>query len=884
MDMNENKRRRSMLLYILIAIVAYLAISQTLYPNLRATQVESVTYSEFVDMVENDEVTQATSVYGNPEVSFATGEGDQQKLYSTVLYNGTEESTAQLLEKHDVQMVSEIQDTSGDLWLMLLISYGLPILIFLGIGWWLNRRMKKAIGDDGPSMNFGGGFGGGGLGKSNAKEIKGEETGVTFKDVAGQDEAKESLEEIVSFLKNPDKYTEIGARCPRGALLVGPPGTGKTLLAKAVAGEAGVTFFQIAGSAFVEMFVGRGAAKVRDLFKQANEKAPCIIFIDEIDAVGKRRDTSLSSNDEREQTLNQLLSEMDGFDNHKGIVVLAATNRPETLDQALLRPGRFDRRIPVELPDLTGREAILKIHADDVKMEPGIDLGVIARSTPGASGADLANIINEAALRAVRFGRRRVTQEDLLESVDVVIAGEKKKSTVLSPHEKEVVSYHETGHAIVAAMQKGSAPVSKITIVPRTSGALGFTMQVEEDEHFLTTRQEAKDKIAVLCGGRAAEELIFGEMTTGASNDIEKATQLARAMVTQYGMSDRFGMVQLGQPASRYLGGGQQLTCSEGTAQEIDAEVQALVEEGHQTALTTLRENRFKLHEIAHYLQKKETITGEEFMNILTRDDGFAPKMPAPAPPRRPYLKSCQNATAELAATLRESTPRAIGMTTERSQASRVARRRPGPSLPKTSARCSPHRRGASSSGTASGRRASARQEKPSSRRSESVPSGHCPSSARAQGSLRTQPIETRTARRESGSAQRGESTTASAPRAAAFLKMAPTLVTSTRSSSTATWRAPRTTSSTGRGAGRDIAQSSPRVRRKPVRRATCSWGSTYAGTSSGARARIFSLEARSRSSTRNETGRAPQSSATSTTRCDSATNTPPASSTADLS
>ena len=631
MDMNENKRRRSMLLYILIAIVAYLAISQTLYPNLRATQVESVTYSEFVDMVENDEVTQATSVYGNPEVSFATGEGDQQKLYSTVLYNGTEESTAQLLEEHDVQMVSEIQDTSGDLWLMLLVSYGLPILIFLGIGWWLNRRMKKAMGDDGPSMNFGGGFGGGGLGKSNAKEIKGEETGVTFKDVAGQDEAKESLEEIVSFLKNPDKYTEIGARCPRGALLVGPPGTGKTLLAKAVAGEAGVTFFQIAGSAFVEMFVGRGAAKVRDLFKQANEKAPCIIFIDEIDAVGKRRDTSLSSNDEREQTLNQLLSEMDGFDNHKGIVVLAATNRPETLDQALLRPGRFDRRIPVELPDLTGREAILKIHADDVKMEPGIDLGVIARSTPGASGADLANIINEAALRAVRFGRRRVTQEDLLESVDVVIAGEKKKSTVLSPHEKEVVSYHETGHAIVAAMQKGSAPVSKITIVPRTSGALGFTMQVEEDEHFLTTRQEAKDKIAVLCGGRAAEELIFGEMTTGASNDIEKATQLARAMVTQYGMSDRLGMVQLGQPASRYLGGGQQLTCSEGTAQEIDAEVQALVEEGHQTALTTLRENRFKLHEIAHYLQKKETITGEEFMNILTRDDGFAPKMPAPA-------------------------------------------------------------------------------------------------------------------------------------------------------------------------------------------------------------------------------------------------------------
>ena len=632
MDMNENKRRRSMLLYILIALIAYLAISQTLGTNLTARQVQDVSYTEFLTMVDEDQVKKVDLNTGDNTLTFTTGEGESEKIYETTMWPGDSTLIARL-DEHNVDADANIPDTSGDMWLMLLISYGLPILIFLGIGWWLNRRMKKAMGDDGPSMNFGGGgFGmGGGLGKSNAKEIKGEETGVTFKDVAGQDEAKESLQEIVSFLKNPEKYNEIGARCPRGALLVGPPGTGKTLLAKAVAGEAGVTFFQIAGSAFVEMFVGRGAAKVRDLFKQASEKAPCIVFIDEIDAVGKRRDSSLSSNDEREQTLNQLLSEMDGFDNHKGIVVLAATNRPETLDQALLRPGRFDRRIPVELPDLAGREAILKIHADDVKMERGIDLGVVARSTPGASGADLANIINEAALRAVRFGRNRVTQEDLLESVDVVIAGEKKKSTVLSQHEKEVVSYHETGHAIVAAMQKGSAPVSKITIVPRTSGALGFTMQVEEDEHFLTTRQEAKDKIAVLCGGRAAEELIFNEMTTGASNDIEKATQLARAMVTQYGMSDKFGMVQLGQPASRYLGGGQQLTCSEGTAQEIDAEVQRLVEEGHQTALRTLRENRFKLHEIAHYLQKKETITGEEFMNILTRDDGFAPKMPKPA-------------------------------------------------------------------------------------------------------------------------------------------------------------------------------------------------------------------------------------------------------------
>ena len=633
MNMNENKRRRSMLLYVLIAIIAYLAISQALNSGLTQQQVENVSYDQFLQMVDKGEVTQVKKTDGNPQLSFTTGDGDSQKLYSTVIFNNDPTLTQRLEDApNDPKMVSEIQDTSNDIWFYMLLSYGLPILLFVGIGWMVNRRMKKMMGDDGPSMNFGGGFGmGGGLGKSNAKEIKGEDTGVTFKDVAGQDEAKESLEEIVSFLKSPEKYNEIGARCPRGALLVGPPGTGKTLLAKAVAGEADVPFFQIAGSEFVEMFVGRGAAKVRDLFKQAKEKAPCIIFIDEIDAVGKRRDNQFSTNDEREQTLNQLLSEMDGFDNQKGIVVLAATNRPESLDQALLRPGRFDRRIPVELPDLTGREAILKIHADDVKMEQGVDLGIIARSTPGASGADLANIINEAALRAVRFGRKRVTQEDLVESVDVVIAGEKKKSTVLSEHEKEVVAYHETGHAIVAATQKGRAPVTKITIVPRTSGALGFTMQVEEDEHFLTTRNEAKDKIAVLCGGRAAEELIFGEMTTGASNDIEKATQIARAMVTQYGMSDKFGMVQLGQTQNRYLGGGAQLTCSEGTAQEIDEEVQRLVEEGHSRALETLKANRFKLHEIAHYLQKKETITGEEFMNILTRDDGFEPKMPAEA-------------------------------------------------------------------------------------------------------------------------------------------------------------------------------------------------------------------------------------------------------------
>ena len=626
--MDNKKKRQSMILYVIIAIAAIVALNSVVYPSIERATVKDVSYSEFIDMVDDDKVGEVSLDTGSGKIMF-TSKDDSSVTYRTNEWP-SDDSLSERLNKHGVTYSAQIADQSSGLWTYMLLVYGVPILLAIAGGIWLNRRMKKAMGGDGPSMNFGGGgFGmGGGLGKSHAKEVKGEETGVRFADVAGQDEAKESLQEIVGFLKNPEKYNEIGARCPRGALLVGPPGTGKTLLAKAVAGEAGVPFFQIAGSEFVEMFVGRGAAKVRDLFKQAKEKAPCIIFIDEIDAVGKKRDGSLNSNDEREQTLNQLLSEMDGFDNQKGIVVLAATNRPESLDQALLRPGRFDRRIPVELPDLAGREAILKIHANDVKMEPGNDLGVIARSTPGASGADLANIINESALRAVRFGRKRVSQEDLVESVDVVIAGEKKKSTVLSEHEKEVVSYHETGHAIVAAAQKGSAPVSKITIVPRTSGALGFTMQVEEDEHFLTTRQEAKNKIAVLCGGRAAEELIFGEMTTGASNDIEKATSIARAMVTQYGMSDKFGMVALGQQRNRYLGGGAELTCSEGTAQQIDAEVQRLVEEGHQQAIDTLKAHRFKLHEIAHYLQKKETITGDEFMNMLTRDDGFAPTLP----------------------------------------------------------------------------------------------------------------------------------------------------------------------------------------------------------------------------------------------------------------
>ena len=625
---NDNKHRRSMsmLLYIAVAIFVYLLLSNTLLPGLLRQQVQTVSYSEFLNKVDNNEVTKVDLNTGNRNIRFTTGSGDSEKVFETTQFPN-DSTLVQTLRDHKVDFSASIPDNSTNMLLYALIQYGIPLVLFLGIGYFINRSLKRAMGDDGPSMNFGGGFGGlgGNLGRSSAKEIKGEDTGITFKDVAGQEEAKESMQEIVSFLKTPDKYKEIGARCPRGALLVGPPGTGKTLIAKAVAGEAGVPFFQIAGSEFVEMFVGRGAAKVRDLFKQANEKAPCIIFIDEIDAVGKRRDASLNSNDEREQTLNQLLSEMDGFDNHKGIVVLAATNRPETLDKALLRPGRFDRRIPVELPDLKGREAVLQIHANDVKMEPGVDLSIIAKSTPGASGADLANIINEAALRAVRFGRRRVTTEDLAESVDVVIAGAKKKNTVLSEHEKDVVAYHETGHAIVGAIQKNDAPVTKITIVPRTGGALGFTMQVEDDERYLMSKSQAMDEIAVLCGGRAAEELIFGEMTNGASNDIERATAIARAMVTQYGMSDKLGMVTLSQQQSRYLGGGSSLTCSEATAEEIDAEVRRIVEEGHQRALQTLKENRFKLHEIAHYLQKKETITGEEFMNILKRENTFAP-------------------------------------------------------------------------------------------------------------------------------------------------------------------------------------------------------------------------------------------------------------------
>ena len=627
MEMDDRKRRRNMILYVLIAFVVYLVLSTVLFPNLgRTQQITETDYSTFVTALKKKKVDKVE--YNTDDYTiYYTKKGESEDIaYKTVGVPNDSGFTDRVLDA-GASLTSVVPDKNSGLMMYYLLTMVLPIAIFFFVGWWLNRKMKKAMGDDGPSMNFGGGFGGGGLGKSGARVIASKDVGVTFKDVAGQEEAKESLKEVVDFLENPKRYEEIGAKLPRGALLVGPPGTGKTLLAKAVAGEAGVPFFSISGSEFVEMFVGRGAAKVRDLFKQAKEKAPCIVFIDEIDTVGKKRDGGgLSGNDEREQTLNQLLTEMDGFDNHKGIVVLAATNRPDSLDPALLRPGRFDRRIPVELPDLSGRKSILELHAEDVKVQPPIDLTAIARATPGASGADLANIINEGALRAVRMGRKRATQDDFEESVEVVIAGQQRKSTVLSDHEKQVVSYHEIGHAIVAARQKGSAPVTKITIVPRTSGALGYTMQVEEDEKFLTTKQEILDKLAVYCGGRAAEELIFGEMTTGAANDIEQATKLARNMITRFGMSDEFGMMALGTVQNQYLNQDTSLTCAPGTAERVDALVVKLIEEAHARAMQILKENKFKLHELARYLYKKETITGEEFMTLLSRENPLMPK------------------------------------------------------------------------------------------------------------------------------------------------------------------------------------------------------------------------------------------------------------------
>ena len=570
-------------------------------PMLRQN-IESVTYDVFWDALDAGLITQVQ--IESTDIFYTTS--DSSKVFTTVRVEDPD--LTQRLRDADVTF-SQIAPSQASSLMTTIISF----LLWIGVFWLMWKFIFGRMGQGGNMMAFG---------KSNAKVYVKAQTGKTFADVAGQDEAKDSLREIVDFLHNPQKYTDIGAALPKGVLLVGPPGTGKTLLAQAVAGEAEVPFFSISGSEFVEMFVGMGAAKVRDLFKQANEKAPCIVFIDEIDTIGKKRDGAVvGGNDEREQTLNQLLSEMDGFDATRGVVILAATNRPETLDKALLRPGRFDRRIPVELPDLAGREAILRVHAKKVRMENAIDFGSIARATPGASGAELANIINEAALHAVRSGRQAVAQADLEESVEVVIAGEQRKNVVISQKEKEIVAYHEVGHALVAALQSDSAPVHKITIIPRTSGALGYTLQVDEDEHFLLTRDEAFNKIATLTGGRVAEELVFHTMTTGASNDIEQATRMARAMVSRYGMSKQFGMVALESMTNQYLGGDTSLSCSMETATRIDEEVVALVADAHEKATGILREHLDRLHLIAHALIEKETMSGEEFMALLKQPD-----------------------------------------------------------------------------------------------------------------------------------------------------------------------------------------------------------------------------------------------------------------------
>ena len=582
-----------------------------LYPALMQAGVKSVNYSTFLQMLESKEL--ATVQIEDQQIYFVDKNENSFKTNAIAQDN----NLVARLEDAGVEFGTVYQSpTIWDSLLNLIISFLPMILLFWFINRWASKKMEQMGGAGGNAMLFGG--------KSGAKQyVVDDETGIKFNDVAGEDEAKESLQEIVDFLHNPKKYEDIGAKMPKGVLLVGPPGTGKTLLARAVAGEAGVPFFSIAGSEFVEMFVGMGASKVRDLFKQAGEKAPCIVFIDEIDTIGKKRDggANLGGNDEREQTLNQLLTEMDGFDAAKGVVILAATNRPESLDPALTRPGRFDRRVPVELPDLKGRESILRLHAKKVRLGPDCDFSVVARMTPGASGAELANIVNEAALCAVRHRRKAVTQFDLQEAVDTILAGAQKKNKILNNKEKCIVSYHEVGHALVAALQTNSAPVQKITIVPRTSGALGFTMQVEDGDHTLMTKEEILNKIATLTGGRAAEEVAFNSITTGASNDIEQATKLARAMLTRYGMSDEFDMVALETVNNRYLGGDTSLACSAQTQCEIDRKVVELVKTQHEKAIRILTENRAKLDELAQYLYQKETITGEEFMDILNRDD-----------------------------------------------------------------------------------------------------------------------------------------------------------------------------------------------------------------------------------------------------------------------
>lgn len=606
-DSDQNKPpKRSFLYYYGIVMLVLLLLNIFVFPSVMDKTVEG-RYDEFLASLNAGEVDEVY-VTTNDEVMYTLKGDSRGAVHKTGLMPG--DNITERLAGTDARFSSEIQTKASPL-LDFLLTWIAPFVILVLIGQMMSRAMMKRMG--GPNaMTFG---------KSNAKIYAESETGKTFADVAGQEEAKEALKEIVDFLHNPQKYTDIGATLPKGALLVGPPGTGKTLLAKAVAGEAHVPFFSISGSEFVEMFVGMGAAKVRDLFKQANEKAPCIVFIDEIDTIGKKRDGNIGGNDEREQTLNQLLTEMDGFDGQKGVVILAATNRPDSLDKALLRPGRFDRRIPVELPDMRGREAILKVSARGVKMDETVDYNEIARATSGASGADLANIVNEAALRAVRMGRRMVSQQDLEESVEVVIAGYQRKDAEVSVNEKKIVSYHEIGHALVAAMQSHSAPVHKITIIPRTSGALGYTMQIEEDQRFLMSRDEAFNKIVTLTGGRAAEELIFHSITTGASNDIEQATRIARAMVTRFGMSEQFGMVALETVSNQYLGGDASLACSEHTAMRIDEEVIDTVRQAHDKACQILKENEEKLHELAAYLLEKETITGEEFMEILKKEN-----------------------------------------------------------------------------------------------------------------------------------------------------------------------------------------------------------------------------------------------------------------------
>ena len=606
---SNSPNKKPLIYYCVIAVALILLFNALIFPAMIRGSVKQIAYSEFLSMVDAGRVKEVSLSEDGDQIAFlATDEEGNDAVYTTVVF--PDDGLTNRLESAGVTFSSQISKQNSPL-INFIFSWVLPIGIFMLLGRFLMRGLEKR-GMPGNAMSFG---------KANAKIYAESETGVTFDNVAGEEEAKEALVEIVDFLHSPEKYAAIGAKLPKGALLVGPPGTGKTLLAKAVAGEAHVPFFSISGSEFVEMFVGMGAAKVRDLFKQANEKAPCIVFIDEIDTIGKKRDagSGLGGNDEREQTLNQLLTEMDGFDGKKGVVILAATNRPESLDPALLRPGRFDRRIPVQLPDLAGRVAILKVHAREVRMAPGVDFEAVARATSGASGAELANIINEAALRAVRLGRDTVEQGDLEESVETVIAGYQRKNAVMSQRERQIVSYHEIGHALVAAKQQNSAPVAKITIIPRTSGALGYTMQVDQDEHFLMDQEEMANKIATLTGGQAAEKLVFGKITTGASNDIEQATKLARGMVARYGMSDEFGMVALETVNNQYLGGDTSLICAQATAEKIDQQVVRIVKEAREKADRILRENEPKLHELAKFLLEKETITGQEFMDILNR-------------------------------------------------------------------------------------------------------------------------------------------------------------------------------------------------------------------------------------------------------------------------